>query len=305
MPLVTFEPQNKIQSTVEFPRFKLDYQERALINCLDPQPTLQYVHVLNAPELDANGKILKEEKKNSKGESYEAPVYEFIGQHLCFGNFNTVADKGVDPDACPTCRAAVEEEGIQAPSPKYAMNIIRYATQPGGWTLRDPFSVSVEAWVFAPAKFNTLVDLAGDLPDKDLRKRDIRITCENKKFQKYDMHLTQGAAWLADDDRKKLVVETFQKNRCLDLDTLIARKIDKSKALEDIQKTIEKIQLAYGRGAAAAITPNVESKPAPVEDPWGTPLDTPADEAQANIPAPSVEKKSGGSMSFSDILNDL
>lgn len=303
MPQTTFEPQNKVQTGNDYPKLTLAFGERALINCLDPNPVVEYVHTLKAPEIGPDGKILKEVKKNSKGEEYEAVVYEFIGAHLCFGDFGTVSDSGVDPDSCPTCRAAMEEEGILPPSPKYALNVVRYATQPGGWSLRDPYSINVEAWVFAPSRFNNLIDLAVDAGG-DLRKHDLRLgPCENAKFHKYDINLVPAEAnWLRDPERKKFTVESFQKNKCDDLTALIGRKVDKTKALEDIQTTIEKIQAAYRP------TSHVKSAPV-VDDPWASTGDTlpstdTADEAQATV---AVEKpaKTGGTMSFADIMNDL
>lgn len=326
MPVTTFAPQNKIQTSTDYPKLTLDYNERALINAIDPNPVQEYVHQLRAPELDGNGKIVKELKKNAKGEEYEAVVYEFIGAHLCFGDFNVVSDSGVDPEGCPTCRAAVEEEGIQTPTPKFALNVVRYATQPGGWQLRDPYAVSIEAWVFAQGKFNSLIDLSNDA-NGDLRKYDIRLgPCENKKFQKFEMNLVPaGAAWAQSDERKKQTIETFQKNKCEDLTSLIGRRIDKTKALEDIQKAVEKTARAYGRTLGNAVqvpdlgslvsAADAQSKPAATDDPWGT--STP-DEAQAAAnfavdtttgevtePAEAPASQEPKSLSFEDIMADL
>lgn len=253
MPKVAIAEENKVAVNNDYPRLKLAHNETALILCIEPEPDMEYRHTLKAPEIGPDGRIIKETKTNQKtGQEYEAVSQEFFGQHLCFGDFNVLSSKGVDPENCPTCRAAVEEDGIDAPMPHYAMHVIRYNTKSGGFQLVEPFSVKLEAWVFAPGRFNQLIEIAKEA--KDLRKHDLKLgPCQNKDYQKYDVQLSLAAQWLegetADEKkaRKQLVAETYSKNQCPDLSQLIARKIEKSKAMEDISRVLDRMAQVSGR----------------------------------------------------------
>jgi len=253
MPKITFSTENKVQQDNRFPKLSLEYGDRALIVAIEPEPEVEYVHTLQAPAIGPDGKVIKEERKNSKGETYVAPKMEFFGQHLCFGAFDVLTAKGSDPANCPTCAAAAEGEGIVAPKPKYAMNVLQYTLQPNSWTVRDPFNVDVVAWTFAADRFNTLIDLAAEW--KDLRKHDLKLgPCQSAVFQKYDIQVANSAQWMADDARKKQAIESYDNNKCTDLSSVIGRKVDKSKALEDIQRVRERLQQAYHTPSSSAAT---------------------------------------------------
>lgn len=307
MAKVSFSSENKVANNNEYPRLKLEHGERALIVCIEQEPEMEYVHTLRAPEIGPDGRVLKEMKQGKKGE-YEAPKMEFVGQHLCFGNFDKLADKGVDPENCPTCRAAVEEEGVDTPLPRYAMHVLRYGLQPGGWTVREPFSVTLEAWVFAAGRFNTLVDFATEW--EDLRYHDIKLgPCENKNFQKYDMQVAKEAAWLKTPDRKDYAIEVYKNNKATDLAALIGRKISREQALTDIERVLERVRQANGKPAdtsspAAAANASIDADVADLlgdkseegVDPWA--------EAKPAADAPEPAK-SAADISFEDVLAGL
>lgn len=312
MPKTSFASENKVQTNDSYPTLKLDYNERALIVAIEQEPTVEYVHTLRAPAVGPDGRVIKEVRQNKNKQDYEAVKNEFFGAHLCFGDFDTVDEKGVDPENCPTCRAAVEGEGIDAPKSRYAMHVLKYALQPGGWNVREPFNLDLVAWVFAPGRFNQLVDLATSW---NLREHDLKLgPCENKDFQKYDIQVSPTAEWAKDEARQQLAVETYKRNQCPDLSTLIGRKIDKTKALEDIARVQERIDQAYGRkvssaaasafDTASAAAPAAEPQSAPASDPWAgteTSSEAAAAASVADTPAPQPAK----AMSFEDIMNDL
>lgn len=306
MPKVSLTPENKVAQQNEFPRLSLEHGERALIVCIEPEPTTEFKHVLRAPEIGPDGKVLKEERKTAKGESYDATVTEFIGQHLCFGDFATVQEKGIDPENCPTCAAAETEEGITAPVQYYAMHVIKYALQPGGWTVRDPFSVALEVWVYSPTRLNQIIDIAEEWGD--LRKHDLKLgPCENKKFQKFDIQPAKDAAWLANEERKQIVSQTYKNNQCPDLSTQIARRISKGDALSDVAKVTERYAQINGRSTPVTVpdlAAHKQQKPeqnvvdmntGEVTEPAPQVAESAPDEAQATI----------SPMTFEDILNDL
>jgi hypothetical protein len=318
MPKTTFAQENKITNSNEFPRLKLEHGERALIVCIEPEPEMEFVHTLRAPEIGPDGKALMETKQGKKGD-YEAQKLEFVGQHLCFGNFDVMSDRGADPDNCPTCRAARDEQGIDTAQPRYAMHILRYTLKPGGWQVATPFAVTCEAWVFAPGRFNTLVDLATEWDD--LRQHDLKLgPCENKMYQKYDINVSAKAEWLKDDERKAHAAEVYQQNRTEDLAALIGRKISKGQAEEDIARVLERVAQANGRSlspdlpsAAASASSNIDSevadllggKPEAGIDPWATSTPAPESASAENFAADKPATKSGEDLDLADVLAGL
>lgn len=312
MPKVTLSAENKVAQNNEYPKLSLEHGERALIVCVEPEPTVEYRHSLQIPELGPDGKVMKEEKKNSKGELYESPVYEFVGQHLCFGDFATVQEKGVDPENCPTCRAAEEEEGVLPPKQHYAMHVIKYSTQPGTWTLRDPFNVELVAWVFSPTRLNTIIDIAEEWGD--LREHDLKLgPCENKKYQKYDINVSKDAQWRADEARANFVAQTYANNQCPDLSQLIARRISKADALSDIQKVIDRYALIHNRSNPVQVPDLSSLKQEPKAEPSG--LDAfkkttddagnSVDTTTGEVTEPAREAKGLKTMDFAEIMKEL
>lgn len=259
MPQITFSTENKVKTNNNYPLLTLDYDERALVILIEPAPTMEYRHTLVAPEIGPDGKVLKETKEGRGGKPYDVTQTEFIGRHLCFGNFDVLQAKGVDPDSCPTCAAAVEGNGIEPPKEHYAMHVIRYALKPNSWQIRDPFTVTCEAWTFAGNRFNQLVDLAADWDD--LRKHDAKLgPCENKQYQKYDINVIQKAEWLQSDERKKRVAEEYANNKCPDLAALIARRADKGQVIEDIARVQERYAQAYGLSTGVVAMPTQQTQ---------------------------------------------
>lgn len=270
MPKVTLTQENKQQQNNLYPKLTLEHGERALIVCIESDPTVAYRHILEAPEIGPDGAVIKEEAYKADGSAYLRTKKEFIGQHLCFGDFSTMSDKGADINGCPTCAAAAEQEGIAPAKPHYAMHVIKYALQPGGFNLRDPFNAECLAWVFSPTRLNTLIDIASELEDgDDIRKHDLRLgPCENKNFQKYDIHITTGTAqWLKSDERKQFVAQTYANNQSDDLDALIARRVTKSQALEDIQKVTQRYAELNNPGRSTQVPDlsNLQSQQKPAE----------------------------------------
>lgn len=312
MPKVSLTQENKQQQNTQYPKLTLEHGERALIVLIETEPEQEYRHILEAPEIGPDGKVLKEERKKKDGSPYETTKKEFVGQHLCFGDFNVMSEKGADPDNCPTCAAAKENDGIGLAKPHYALHVIKYSLQPGGWTLRDPFNVECLAWVFSPSRLNTLIDFAtewGNLMEHDLKLG----PCENKGYQKYDINVANSAQWLLDEKRKDFVAQTYVNNKTDDLSALIARRITKPQALEDIQKVLERYEQLTNPGSKVTVPDlsAVQNQKAETQDVF-SPLtatervatetfavDTTTGEVTASQPA--VAKK----MDFADILKDL
>ena len=334
MPKVSYSSENKVSTNQGVNKLTLDRGERALILCIE-EPTTEFRHIYEAPELDPTGQIVKEIKQNWKKEDYEAPKMEFFGQHLCLGDFGTVVDKGIDPANCPGCKAVEDGEGgIKKPQQHYAMHVIRYALQPGSFTVRDPFSVELIPWAFSGTRLNTLIEIAEDLEKKGetLKQHDLRLgPCDSKQFQKYEIHVSLDAAWLSggsDDEinaRKQIVAQTYKNNQLDDIATIIAKRATKGEALEMIHKTVERYNEAYHRTASTQVPdlsqlkrsddkPQTEVKSSDGLDVFSpeTPgeaaagenfkVDTTTGEVTETASAPKTELKQ---MDFADILEGL
>lgn len=255
MAKMTFSSENKKASNFDFPKLYLDHGERARIVCIEPEPEVNFVHTIKAPEI-VNGEVVTESVKNKDGSFTERPKMNFIGRHLCFGNMNTLMDKGKDPSNCPTCAAHEDHDFIGEAVRRFAMHVVQYKTQTGKFAVQTPFQAELVVWAFTDQRFGQLTDIAEE--HGDLRMKDLLLgPCENKNFQKFDMQVGGSAAWLESEENKKFIQTLYASNKLDDLDPAIGRKVTKEQAQEDIQKAILKQQQAYGGGS----TPSAAARP--------------------------------------------
>lgn len=324
MPRTTFDSSNKAKIGDQYPKLKLEHQERARIVVVDKAPLEEFVHTLRAPQI-ANGKVVMEQVRDRDGNVSEKPKEDFIGQHLCLGDFETLKSTGTDPDSCPTCKAARDHgDVIQTPYPRYAVHVVKYAVQPGSFNIMEPFNVTLLGWAFGPSRFNELIDLQSEWGD--LRQRDLLLgPCESKQFQKYAINVGSGCEWIADDSRKSTVQRLFADNKG-DLTPLIGRKLQRTMVEDDISKVLTRSRIAFGPGAGGG-----SDSPAPasagevaasvdIEAMLGggsttapddlSSLDTPtgAAPAPAADPAPAAatdEDRPDGDLDFDDLLEGL
>jgi hypothetical protein len=155
-----FSSENKVTSPDDFPRLKLKVNEKARIGCIEKAPEMMFVHTLQMYTLDENGQKVMETRKGNRGE-YQVPVLQFVGQHVCFGDENTLlkSASGYDPANCPTCAASDEHDLIKKPVRRYAMHVLQYVCQTDSFVVASPLQVMSRAWVFTANRMNTLIDI--------------------------------------------------------------------------------------------------------------------------------------------------
>lgn len=244
-PVADLSPENKIESPESFPKLKLLKDERARIACLEKSPTFEWVHTLRMPSI-LNGEPVYRE--GARGPEQE---FDFVGRPICIGDYDIIADKGVDPGNCPMCRASVESDQIKPPERRFAMHVMRYATQPGGFTLAEPFTVTTLVWAFANSTFDKLVDFATEW-DGGLQKHDLLLgPCTAAQFQKFDIAVAQQAAWLTNEATKQRTVETYKGNQAKDLSVFCGRKVGYDFIVQDLEKIAERWAILR-RGQQAA-----------------------------------------------------
>ena len=135
MPRTSFDSANKAKVGGQYPKFKLERGERARIVVIDREPMVEYVHTLRAPQV-ANGRVVMEQVQDQSGNLVERPKEDFIGQHICLGDFETLEANGSDPGACPTCAAGKEEPAIGTPGPATPPTSCATRPSPGRSTCR-------------------------------------------------------------------------------------------------------------------------------------------------------------------------
>lgn len=254
MPKISFSADNKVKTFNDYPKLKFNEKgERARVVVLDGEPYAEWVHTLRAPVI-INGEVQMESVKDKQGNVTERPKMDFIGQHICFGNPQKLAEAPhKDPANCPTCAAGNETEAVEAPRRRMAVHIVRYKTQPGSYKPQEPFQAELLAWVFGEKVFDSLVGIIEE--HGDLRQKDLLLECSNKMFQNVEIQIGGSAAWLATEENKQFVQRLYAENKSDDLTTLLARKVTRQQAEEDIAKVKLRHAQAFGgttEGAGSA-----------------------------------------------------
>jgi hypothetical protein len=318
MPRVPLTPENKKDNPFDYPRLQLDYGARARLLMIEKDPVAEYVHSLSAPQI-MDGKVVMTQRRQKSGDVVEEPKMDFIGRHICLGRIEAVADKGVDPEQCPMCKAATESDAIEPPKRRFALHVISYRIRAGGWEVQEPFSVELLAWAFSDQVFNKLVDLEEEWkPTGGLKQHDVKLgPCENKQYQKFDIQAAGDAAWLADSKvgpngkidslgpRAELVTRTFKENQHDDLTVFIGRKSTAEKVREDIERVTTRYRQAFKTRGPVEMAPETPEEVAAQVDLSGL-LDG-AGEAESPAEEQGASEDTGEAkdVDFDSLLADL
>lgn len=239
MPRISFTQEvGPAKSGSAFPKLKLADGETARIVCLE-EPVMAYVHTLEKPQI-RNGQAVMEEKKRKDGTPYTKNAMKYVSSFLCLGDDDVMSERGVDPENCPACKASTRSDEVKAPRPKYAMNILRYNTKPGSPEPASPFGVQVEAWVFSNQQFSQIRKLA--LEGWKLQEHDLVLgPCQDETYQRFEIVLSQRAAWMESENNKKLSLTTFKENKAAseDLELLCARRVERKFIEQDLEQVHE------------------------------------------------------------------
>lgn len=308
MPKMTLTTDNKVKASWDFPQLKLEKGERARLVALEEQPSWEYVHTLTAPQI-VNGAAVYDTQTNRQGEPTQVLRRDFIGRHICIGDYNVIAEKGIDAEGCPVCAASQTSDMVRPPERRFAMHVIRYKTQPGSFTPQEPFQVELVVWSFADKVLNQLIDFVeewGSLQQHDL----LLGPCENKQYQKFDIKVAKDAAWLASDATKKLTVSIYKNNQLPDISIAIGRRISRDQVQQDLDKVLEKSAIAFGKGAPAVDLSELD-KSVDADDILNfevvenTGLNAPTEEVEQAFAAkkPAAKASSEPVLDLDDILN--
>lgn len=272
-----------------YPKLKLKLNEKARILLLEG-PERVYVHELKEPTI-TDGVAIKEEKKRRDGSTYVDYKESFVQSFQCLGDEEVVFQSGVDVENCPACKASVKFDRFRAPTARYVLNVVKYNTRPGGTDVTEPFGVTVLTWAFGNQKFEQIRNFAKE--GYDFAKHDMILgPCQNEGFQKYDIIMSQKAAYLDSETNKKLVMDTFRAQRIDPLAKVAAKEIDFNMVQTYIDRVQKKWDIVNGTGQVAA-----ESVLASATEPSLPNIDF-------QSPSTALPQESSTS-NFDDLLSDL
>lgn len=217
--------ENVLRNYQNVPKFKLETGETARIILLEFGPAKPGEAFGSWSEWRHNFKIPGVVETMADGSKREIKPERFLGNYICLGDEEILAQKLYDPENCPACALADESDEFK-PLRYHATNVIRYATKPGTHTVREPWSVECIPWVFGERTFRTVSDLYEEWGD--LRKKDIGLKCTVAQYQNFDFSVLAEAVWLAPALNKppfkygmafrELVAQTFKEGKLPDED---------------------------------------------------------------------------------------
>lgn len=247
MAKMQFASENKQKGFGDYPMLKFQQtDEQARIACLETEPEVGFMHILRAPRI-VNGEVVMKTINQKGGGTTEVVEMDFIGAHRCFGRPEKLFGPSMkDPEVCPTCAEANENDIIGQCERRFALHVIRYKTQPGSYKVQEPFQAELLVWKFANKVYDTMVDITEE--HGDLRSKDLLLKCTNKMYQNVDIQIGGSAAWAAHEE----FVNSLLVNKCEDLESLIAQKKSKEIAAEDVAKVKLRHAQAFGGAAEAA-----------------------------------------------------
>jgi len=301
MPRVEFSPENMVESPYDYPRISLDKGERARIIVIENEPLMEWVHTLRAPQIVDGDVVMETVKQFDK--QVEQPKYDFIGRTLCLGDYSVVDDKGVDPTNCPACKLASEADYVKAPERRFAMHVVKYSLKAGTFDVADPFGVQLVAWTFGNKIFNTITSLIKEWGN--LREHDILLgPCENKQYQKFEIKIAGKAEWLASDETKKLVAETYKSQQSPDLAKLIGNAVPIETLKEKLDIVVSRNRIAFG--STPVVEPDFLSGSSSVGGDSSQNIVVPDPETSTEEETPATPVvETGGSVNFDDLLSEL
>jgi len=248
MAKITFETKNKTQAVSDFPKLKLDKNQRVRVAILE-NPEFAYVHDLRAPKI-VDGKPVYKSVDRKDGTTFQALVTDWLSRSRCKGDEDTLGEVGIDPKNCAVCALAKENSAMaEAPKRRFAVHVVKYNTNPANFNLTDaPYGVNILVWQFTDVIFNKLVDIAsivGSLQEHDL----LLGPCTDPQFQKFDINYDVKALWNSSPEYRETTLATLKANRAGDLLSLVGRNTEQRWIDQDIEKIREAHRTVNGKGA--------------------------------------------------------
>lgn len=321
MPRITFSTSNVRSAGNRFPTVKLNSNETWRIVFAEPEATYEWVHVFRKPKLSPiNGRLLEREISYKNGDVKMVPDTDFVNDPLCLGNIDTLEDRGVDPDNCPGCRAALDyQDWFNAPERRFAVHVLKYQTHPGSARVVTPLGLETRVWRLSEKRYalvsERIEEFGGDPMGVDL----ILGPCTSQTYQNYEISGTPTCVVRQSEQTQQQAQATFQGNNAGDLSAYCGKRSDARSMQSDIDEVIGRWRAANQAGApvpppdfagtlaetgAALIEPSSRSQP-PTAD-LSALDETVGSQPPAEAPAPEKPAaKRGPSVGFGDLMEGL
>lgn len=220
-----------------FDKFDVEKNDKALIHIPEPKVIQEFVHVFHRDEpmmTERNGRQVPTWSRES-----------FAGSFICTGDFETVMSNPSygDPTNCPACRAMNKSPKlVERPKRTFAMNVVRYATKPRSFDLRNN-NVDVQVWRHADIRKIEPILLAAKQSGGDLSKIDFMIEADNSDWKKYMIQPKLGnPTFTENDDLKSNMKEAY--DNLFDQDTL-TEAIGRKLPTEALESEISRLMTEY------------------------------------------------------------
>ena len=215
---LAFSADNRLASVFDIPRFALKKGERARLAMLENDANFMLRHWV-----------------------------EGVGYIECKGTFEQIREMGADPTHCPLCNIAspIRDSAVSMPKRSFVSPVMVYLTDSKLQPM-DPIAAQMKLWVFGEDKFGVLCSRADERGD--LRRYDIIISCQEEKFQRFDIDIAQTAFWLKDKTTQERIATLYKEERPSDEDQM--RVLGRSLELPQLKDIVGRL----ATGATAAIS---------------------------------------------------
>lgn len=231
-----------------FPKLKLQTNEYARIVVVG-KPVVEFLHWLEAPNIVNMAPTYKKIKDREGQDQYVVDT-RLVSRPICFGEFETLRERGVDEKGCQACLQARERPDIfRPPSPRYAVPILRYGLRPGGgWNdIAAPYGVNALVWVFGGKVMDKLIDIRSMGPAyEDIRMVDLLLTCDEQTYQKPysngEFLPVAPAFWMVNDQTRQYTVQYLQHNGATEeqLFDAIGKRVKPDWLADDLNRVIQR-----------------------------------------------------------------
>lgn len=317
MPRVPFDPANRAKDFTNFPKLKLEDNEKKRVVVIEKEPFYEWVHRLELPKMGPAGQAIMTKKERKNGDTYEVHAMDFLSQPICLGNLETLAEEGDDEKNCPMCKMAKSTTMLKPATRRYASHVLVYNTRPGTFDISEPFMVQCIIWLYGERRYNRLLDIISDFGP--LEDHDITLgPCSNAGYQNYDIGGTNKAEWKATKERQKMAVTAYTENKLDDkqIKDMLGRTVAREYIMEDLERIKERWRRINGTNApVSGADKSIESgsledglagllddekKPDPEK-----PVDTKAPEDDSAEEKESEPEKGEESVNFDDLLGEF
>jgi len=318
MPRDTFDPENRAKDFTNYPKLKLDENEKKRIVVIEETPFFEWVHRLEMPKIGPQGQAIMTNKERKNGETYQVHSMEFLSQPICLGDLATMKEEGSDEEHCPMCKIGRQTDMLKPATRRYASHVLVYNTKPGTFDITEPFMLQCILWVYGERRYNRLLDIISEFGP--LREHDLTLgPCSNASYQNYDINGSNKAEWATTKDRQRMAVMAFKENKLDDkqIKDMLGRTIAREFILEDLQRIQDRwrrikgvtgpssgdqtIQGASLEDGLAGLLDDEEKKPDPMTEAPGKAVPDDSDESTAE----ATPDKGEESVNFDDLLGEF